>query len=384
MLLNIISLFTGFICFSLGIFILSNKYKNNKTNIYFILILIVFGLVRFEYALDALNITAYNFNLLKHKASFSALLIPIFYLFFDKLIKQKTVNIKDLYYFAPTILVIISTEFSLMMNSDFYKYTNSIYNLGYFSIILKQLHHYFYQKKFDLKTTKYLQSIKTWAIIMLLLLTFIVILGLLVSFIKEDKNEMIQGFYQYSTFAWLYIFYYMFRNPVIVFGEQYLMKHIEVANKEDFLIWSKIALQKIEEKDLSVYIKCKEQIQNHIFNIKRLELDDQLLNKQVLKLDFLSKHLSIPKSHLEFMFKYHCHYSTNDYINLIKIRYALRLIANGYLNDMTINSLAEKTLFSARTTFFINFKKFMGIPITIYLNQKGVVPEKFKIYVNRA
>lgn len=384
MLLNIISLFTGFVCFSLGFFILFNKDKNKKTNIYFIVILILFGLIRFEFTLETLNIIPYNFNPLKHKASSLALAIPIFYLFFDKLIKQDIANKKDLYYFAPAIFVIIITEISLIMNLDFFKYISLAYYIGYFLMILNQLYDYFYQKKFDLKTTKYLQSIKTWIMITLLLLSFILILGLLFLFIKEDKKEMIQGFYQYSSFAWLYIFYYMFTNPVIVFGEKYLMKHIDIVEKEDFLIWSKIELHKIEEKDLSVYNKCKEQIQNHIFNINRLELDDQLLNKQSLKLDFLSKHLSIPKSHVEFLFKYYCNYSTNDYINLIKIKYALRLIANGYLENMTINSLAEKTGFSARTTFFINFKKFIGIPITIYLNQKGVAPEKFKIYVNRA
>ena len=141
--------------------------------------------------------------------------------------------------------------------------------------------------------------------------------------------------------------------------------------------------KKNRKKDLPLYKNCKDNIASLIFEIRKLEDNEAIISKETLKIDFLTKSLKTPKSHLEFVFKYHCHYSANEYANLIKIKYALRLIDAGYLNTKTINSLAEKTLFSARTTFFANFKKFIGIPITTYLNQTGATPEKYQIYVNR-
>lgn len=383
MLLNIISLFTGFISICLGVFILFNKENKSKTNFYFIIILLLFGFVRFEFTLETLGIISTNINPLRFRASLGLILIPVLYLFLYKLIKQQAQSIKDLYYFIPTISSLIIIEVSPSINLDTHKYISLFYFSGYFLSILYQFRLYFYIKKSDFQTTKYLQSIKTWTLIVLFLFTAIIILGILLLFVVENKIQIMQNFYKYSSFAWLFIFYYLFKNPIIIFGEQYLIKNIQISKKEDFLIWSLIANRKIETKDLPLYKNCKENIATIIFEIRKLEDKESIVNKEALKIDFLAKTIQIPKSHIEFVFKYHCHYSANDYVNLIKIKYALKLIDSGYLNTKTINSLAEKTLFSARTTFFANFKKFIGIPITTYLNQTGVAPEKYQSYLNR-
>lgn len=383
MLLNIISLFTGFISICLGVFILFNKENKSKTNFYFIIILLLFGFTRFEFTLETLGIINPIFNPLRFRSSFALFLIPVFYLFLDKIIKQQAQTIKDLYYFIPTISSLIIIEVSPFINLDTHKYISLINFLGYYLSIFYQFRTYFYIKKSDFQTTKYLQSVKTWTLMVLFLFTTIIILGITFLFVVENRIQIMQNFYKYSSFAWLFIFYYLFKNPIIIFGEQYLIKNIQISKKEDFLIWSLTANRKTEKKDLPLYKNCKDNIANLIFEIRKIEDNEAIISKETLKIDFLTKSLKAPKSHLEFVFKYHCQYSANDYVNLIKIKYALRLIDSGYLNSMTINALAEKTLFSARTTFFSNFKKFMGVPITTYLNQTGATPEKYQIYLNR-
>lgn len=364
-------------------FFLFNKENKSKTNFYFIIILLLFGLIRFEFSLETLGIISTNTNPLRFRASLGLILIPVLYLFLHKLIKQQAQSIKDLYYFIPTILSLIIIEISPIINLDTHKYISLINFAAYYLSILYQFRILFYIKKCDFQTTKYLQSIKAWFLIVLFFFTTIIILGITILFVVENRIQIMQNFYKYSSFIWLFIFYYLFKNPIIIFGEKYLINNILISKKEDFLIWSLTANRKTEEKDLPLYKNCKDNIANLIFEIRKIEDNELIISKETLKLDFLTKFLKTPRSHLEFVFKYHCQYSVNDYVNLIKIKYALRLIDSGYLNSMTINALAEKTLFSSRTTFFLNFKKFMGIPITTYVNQTGVTLEKYQIYLNR-
>jgi AraC-like DNA-binding protein len=383
MLLNILSLFIGFISICLGTFIWLNKQNKSKTKFYFIIILLLFGFIRFEFTLETLGIISNNLNPLKFRASPALVVIPVIFLFLSKLIKQKAPSVNDLYYFIPTVFVIILIEATTYINLEIYKYISIIYFTVYFFAISYQFQFYFYKKKFDYQTNKYLQSIKKMVLIFLLLLIIIIILVIMILFETGDRIQIMTNFYKYSSFIWLFVFYFFFENPIIIFGEQYLMQNIQISKKEDFLIWSLSAIKKIETKDLAVYKNCMDNITNIIFGIRKLEDNEAIVSREALKIDFLAKKTQIPKSHLEFVFKYHCHYSTNDYVNLIKIKYALSLIDSGYLNTMTINSLAEKTLFSARTTFFTNFKNFMGIPITTYINQTSIAPKKYQSYLKR-
>jgi AraC-like DNA-binding protein len=383
MFLDIISVFVGFLSIGLGLFILYHKEQKSKANFYFIVILLFFGLIRVEFTLETLGIIGNRLYPLKLRASLGLGLVSLLYFFLHKLIKQQGASVKDLYYIMPTVFILLFIEFSTAINFVAFKYISLFYFSAYFIFILYLFRIYFFRKKLDFKTKKYLQSIKIWAIMILLIFMLIFILEIIILFNERNKIQIMQNFYKYSSLAWLFIFYYLLKNPIIIFGKQYLIKNIQINKKEDFLIWSLTALRKIEEKDLPLYKICMNNISNLIFEIKNLEDNEAITNKEALKIDFLAKIIRTPKSHLEFVFKYHCHFSTNDYVNLIKIKYALKLIDAGYLNTKTINSLVEKTLFNSRTTFFANFKKFMGMPITTYLNQTGITPEKYKVYLNR-
>lgn len=383
MFLNLISLFVGLLSISLGLFILFHKEQKSKPNFYFIVILLLFGLIRVEFTLETLGIISNTLNPLKFRASIGLGLVSLLYFFLHKLINQQTASVKDLYYFVPSIFILLFIEFSKAINFATFKYISLFYFSAYFVSVLYQFRLYFFKKKLDFQTVRYLQSIKIWAILILLIFIVLFLLEISLLFTGGNKIQVMQNFYKYSSIAWLFIFYYLLKNPIIIFGEEYLIKNIQIKKKEDFIIWSLMALRKIEQKDLPLYKNCKDNISKLIFEIKKLENKEAFINKEAFKIDFLAKSIQTPKSHLEFVFKYHCHFSANDYVNLIKIKYALKLIDAGYLNSKTINSLVEKTLFNSRTTFFANFKKFMGIPITTYLNQTGASPEKYQAYLNR-
>lgn len=114
--------------------------------------------------------------------------------------------------------------------------------------------------------------------------------------------------------------------------------------------------------------------------IKAIQQTTEFISNSTLKAETLAKELKIPKRHLDFIFKYYCHYSINDYSNLIKINYALYLIDYGYLNKFTVASLGEKCLFQSRFTFSKNFKKFVGVSVSDFVvNQASVKDNKHLI-----
>ena len=99
---------------------------------------------------------------------------------------------------------------------------------------------------------------------------------------------------------------------------------------------------------------------DYIYKIIKLQTNDQLIKENDFTVAFLSHQLSIPKSYLTYLFTYHSQSRGNDYINLIKVLKSQRLIKAGYLEDKTIDSLAQECNFNSRITFFKNFKKIMG------------------------
>ncbi|MGO4904521.1 helix-turn-helix domain-containing protein [Flavobacterium sp. W20_MBD1_R3] len=212
------------------------------------------------------------------------------------------------------------------------------------------------------------REIKTWLLLMFIL-TFALIVYSNYFLFSESSSQMTLGsFYKYSSFLWLLVLIYMFKNPIVIFGEHYLLKKIELKETPEFLIWSRKRLKTIDEKDKIVYNTILKRIDFIISDIQILQKSDKVLSTTTFTADTLAKQLKIPRRHLEFVFKYYCHYSSNDFSNLVKINYAVLLINGGYLNNYTVESLGEKCLFNSRFTFSKNFKKFIGVSVSDFVN----------------
>ncbi|MEZ7504700.1 helix-turn-helix domain-containing protein [Flavobacterium sp. Arc2] len=210
--------------------------------------------------------------------------------------------------------------------------------------------------------------IKTWLLLMISL-TFLLFVYSNYFLLSGTNAQMNLGsFYRYSSLLWLLLLIYMFKNPIVIFGEHYLLKNMHLNESTEFLVWSRKLLKPVEEKDKVVYSTISKRIDFIISDIQILQKSVPMLTTTTLTVSTLSKNLIIPKRHLEFVFKYYCHYSINDFSNLVKITYALSLIKEGYLDSYTVASLGEKCLFNSRFTFSKNFKKFIGISVSDYIN----------------
>ena len=116
---------------------------------------------------------------------------------------------------------------------------------------------------------------------------------------------------------------------------------------------------------------------NKIFAFNIFTLLDNFLNKNYKNPDFslidLSNFLSVPKSHLAFLFKHHCTLSFTNYKKAVRINEAIKLIEEGYLKSNTIESLAKDIGFSSYSPFYTSFKMNTGLtPQEYFLNKEKV------------
>jgi AraC-like DNA-binding protein len=115
--------------------------------------------------------------------------------------------------------------------------------------------------------------------------------------------------------------------------------------------------------------KVKPKVEAIIFAIKKFE--EELLEEfeELPSLKELAFKLDYPQSHLKYVFTYYSFCTFGEYQNNLKIKFALKLIKAGYLDNHTIDSLATRCLFTNRITFYRNFKKWVGYTTSEYQSQ---------------
>lgn len=378
MYLDVLCLLVGFLCLFVVFVMLFNRQPNHKINGYLVVILAVVGLQRFLHGIEALHFTNITYSPIKIKPVLAFYIIPIYYLFFKRLIYNTGKLSKELTQFIfPTFLVGITLFFTDFRISRFV-YLG--YSLLYFGFVVYEIKKFINRKNPSILDKVSYNAKKTWILIMLGLSFLLFTCTNYFVFNQLYFQEYLQVFYRYSSLVWFLVVLYMFKNPVIIFGEQSLLKTIHTSDPHDYQIWSIELLKPIEDKDLKVFKILENRINLIISEIKSLQKSTALISKTTLNADTLAKELKIPKRHLDFIFKYHCQYSINDYSNLIKVNYALTLINAGYLQKYTVDSLGKDCLFNSRFTFSKNFKKFVGVSVSNFVGvEKATSNNNFSI-----
>ena len=365
MFLTITSLLVGFLCLFVVILMLFNPKPNRKTNVYLVIILFVVGIQRFVNAIEVLHFTTTTYSPLKSRPTIAFFIVPIYYLFFRRLILVSANLKKELSHFIlPTILVLIDI-FAMHHKISFVIYL--IFSCCYVGGILWLVIGLLKTKNRSMFEEGSYKTIRTWTILMTIMTFTLLIFSNYFLFSSAKAEINLDNFYRFSSLLWLSVLLYIFKNPVIIFGEYNLLKNIQNSEPQAFLIWNKKTLNTIEEKDKILYKNISNKIDDVILNIKKLQKTADAITTFIFTTDTLAKELKIPRSHIELVFKYYCNYSVNDFTNLVRINYAVSLINGGYLENYTVEHLGEVCLFNSRFTFSKNFKKFMGVSVSDYI-----------------
>ena len=369
MLLAFLSFIVGLALLVLVFSVLFSRKNDKNLNIYSLLILASAGIQRFLQGVEEFKLIDSFKNPFVDNFLHQFFMLVFAYLFFDNLLFKKTpVKKVILHLVFPTLFVLVYSLFNL--NPGLIKLVFFLFSSLYVLLPGLLIWKFIYKRK-NYKELIHFQTIKNWTYFTFgIYFSFYLIYNYV--FVNNPQTfgtgYFIQ-FYQITALIWLFMIIYILKNPVILYGQQLLLKNISTSSKEELVVWRSIKLEPTEAEDLELEKKVKSKVDEIIFAIKKYE--EKLLQDlvEVPTLKELAFELDYPQSHLKYVFNYYSFCSFSEYQNNLKIKYALKLIKAGYLDTRTIDSLATRCLFANRRTFYRNFNKWVGFTPTEYQAQ---------------
>ena len=369
MLLSFFSFLVGFALILLVFFVLINRQKDKKLNLYFLIIIGIFGMNRFLLGVEEFNLIDSFKSPIKDNFMHQFFTVVVSYLFFDNLLFKVTPFKKVILHFIfPAVFVLGTVLFPL--NFLVIKVVFFLFSTVYVVFPGFLVWKYMYQRK-NYKDRIHYQSIKDLALLSysVYFIFYVVYNYMFLTNPQQSGSGHFDQFYMISSWGLLFLIIYIFRNPVILYGEQLLLKNLANTSKEEVAAWRSTKLEPTELEDLDVERKVKHKVEAIIFAIKKFE--EELLEEFVVlpSLKELAFKLDYPQSHLKYVFTYYSFCTYGEYQNNLKIKFALKLIKAGYLDTRTIDSLATRCLFANKRTFYRNFKKWVGYTPSEYQSQ---------------
>lgn len=379
---NLLLFSSGIIGFLTIILILFRYKKNSIANSYLILIFSVIT-IRFL-IIGLLNIYNEEFlkQLLERFNNLFIIMFPLNYLYFKYLIKnKKTTSKRDwIHFILPLLFITIDiledNQIITVPNKSKYFVAFFICYLLYYNIkIYRFLNNNVWRRKFKIDFVKQSSLIKNWtlflyAIIVCISLRLVYSYSIEIFFTNYDYGHT---FIWISGALWTIIFLRILIFPEILYGHSYLLYHAEEEEKRAATLissfWKNASKIKITNtQDLQLQQKINGLVTNYMKEIDQFTADTHFLKDPKFSINDLANKLNIPKSHLAYLFKYHSTISFSDFKKVVRIKYALKLIAEDYLKTNTYDSLAKEIGFASYNTFFTSFKEIVGVTPHDYQN----------------
>lgn len=375
MIANLAVAFSGLMGF-LTIFLILIRYRSNRiTNIYLV---IIFGIVSTRMVvIGTFNIENNDVitTLLEKYNNLLIVIIPCTYLYFLNLVHdKKRIELNNLKHFSIPLLfnlidyALDNSYLSLVKNNFYYYIFFALYTIVYLVLNYNLLNKNIWNRKGDISiVVKQNQLIKNWSVFLFSIFLVNALRTIVVLFweINNQNYSFGASFLWITAILWLSIYFKIIISPEILYGYTFLNSKINENKKSDKPIlsfWTTktiIEITNIQDKQLND--KIKEAIPEYIKLIDQFSFHNQTFRNKGFVISDLSNKLNIPKSHLNFLFKYHSKISFSEYKKIVRIHDSLALINEGYLTTNTFDSLAKEVGFKSYNTFFVSFKDYTGV-----------------------
>lgn len=357
---------TGILTVSIILFSL----KSNKIVNLFLVFLIVFASTRMlTRSTFSLNIQHSFDDFTGPYKSILLLVLPLFYLYFKAIVFDNSKFLKrDFIHFVfPLVFFTFNLiAFKLQLIEINHLRLINLITCSFFAFL------YLYKCILILRTKLWNQEleihkghyrlIKNWTIflaIICIILTLRLVASLFYEWLKGSEltgHSMV--IIQVSL--WLIIFLKILISPEILFGLPKLRKKVQTFSVSEITVsnfWNMDAFEFANEQDKKLKDKVDPRILILIEEIEYLVQNMNYFRNQKITLINLANELSVPTSHIVYVFKYHCNLTFTEYKSVIRIKDAQRLIDSGFLGTNTLESLALEVGFSSYNPFFTAFKK---------------------------
>lgn len=348
-------------------------FKTNRSlNVYIIftsfllcLYLILYGLNNIKSINEISDFWSINYR------QIILVLTPSVYLFFDKIVLDiKYIEKKDIFYFVIPILFYnyLSTELYLENNRS---------KLILYVLLILYTFFYIYKSYWILKphiwdnpsNDKGLNLIvKNW-ISFIFKMMVVVMIHFYISEIFNlwliNKGIVNLVFEVGFLFIFLIGYFKVISTPELLYGSAFLKKvsdNKKVAQLCLDKVWDlELNSKSINNRELLVFNKIEPNISIYIAKIEQITIVGDSFKRSGYSINDLSNDIGVPKYYLEFIFKYYCKLTFNEYKKLVRIHAAVELIKNGYLNCNKLDSLAKHVGFASYNPFLVNFKEITGV-----------------------
>ena len=373
-ILIITSAFAAISCLYISVIMFSNKGRLFVNSLSYLLLL--FSIAKFidlgnviinkPQFLYYLNISYSNFQ--QYFISFLSLAIPVLCLkFFTDHWKKKLNKNEELFLFflPPLIIIIIFFFFEKIYYSTIIFIYYEIIGLLSLILLLKNRKYFIQNSIFD-----FLFAV----IIVYNLFTFIAFYYLFLNdnifsnsiLIVEPLGSVPLGLNNSGGIVKLLLNFilivlpsYILLKPELLYGEYFFKANItreKTNSKKNH--WSSSKTKQILKKDLRLYNKIKPDISSIIFKIIMVEksyINDKLIINTIENIALL---IDENKKVVDFIFNYHNNLTFSKYMIKINMLKAGQLIELGYLEQNSVNDLANMFGYSSRSAFYSKFKEF--------------------------
>lgn len=361
MLLDLLNLLVGFILILLAGLILSRYFRHPKINFFFLLLLLLFGFSRFQYGLDAIGI----FNGARpnaHRVLFLLFLLPPVYYLCLKTFFFGRVQLKEIFvHILIFLLFLVPVEHYWPIDLTLLGFLFLGYSMMYYALLIGSSIHFFrtHQTIYSKQQLIKVRNLMLWLVVLSLSGFLSTIYH--ITYFSSDQVYVKVGVFQTTVLVWVGFLIYLFFNPSVIFNEVFKKKDPERNFIHEFVIWHTKPIVRIKPQDVHLETKLRRNMDAMILDLRNFEPEFLVHASPSMLINEMAKYMPYPKSHIKFAFKYFCAYSLNDYLNLMRVIYALELANEGYLEQYTIESLADKCHFNSRTSFYRHFKKHIGV-----------------------
>ncbi len=376
-LANLFLILSGFLGLIISLMIIINQKTNKSMNAYFVLSL---GSISLKQLLIGILFIVLQKDIkpyLVELPHFSLLGLPIIYLYLKKL--SAGITIFDWKEFFKSVLCVwgIVVMLSILINIYFdtsttpYKFiifvTPLLFSLYYTYLCFKILSEKIWSRKNNILSKKQNDLMNSWT-----KLLFVCVLAYPIKFIFaivllviDEKNIM--ALYNYQLIGSTVIIVVCIKiisNPEILYGYEIINSKINDLKKPKILldsVWTFSPKTDINsEQDKNLKNKIDPNLITYIEKLEHLALEEELLIKPGITIDDIANILGIPKSHVNYLFKYHSMLTFIEFKKIMRIHYATKLIKEDFLKTNTLNSLSERVGFSSYDPFYRSFKKITG------------------------
>ena len=362
MIFILISLFTGAFCFFIIFTVFSFGRNKNLFNNFLIAALSLVGFVRlFPFLNYILDDSGYSV-LLTTSALSVYFILPLVYLNLKRVVYKQIKKSWIFHFILPAVISILFLSIAEIPRTYFGVFTIGFYFFYFVKSVLLVIN-YLQREDFNLIEKLRKEKIKVYLLLLLFakLSSLIILITQIFLFIGTRENFDFNTALALGSIGWILILAYiiLYKDLFVSASKFFVLKN------EMILFWSPKRLKKIQLSDQALYNKLD--VTSLIDKIINLESNYEFIKDNELDKRFISKTLKVPEYQVKLLFSYHNFLSSTEYKNAIKINQSVRLLNNGYLDSLTVDSLSQKVGFKSRITFYNNFRKFIGVSVSDYV-----------------